>query len=65
MIQVTDVRIEPNPAAAGGELEIEITIEESSRRFPFHSRRYNSHHIAEFIQFHLLDTYKMCIRDSS
>ena len=28
-----------------------------SRCFPFHSRRYNSHHIAEFIQFHLLDTY--------
>ena len=28
-----------------------------SRRFPFHSRRYNSHHIAVFIQFHLLDTY--------
>ena len=29
LIQVTDVRIEPNPAAAGGELEIEITIEET------------------------------------
>ena len=37
MIQVTDVRIEPNPAAAGGELEIEITIEETysnAKRYP-------------------------------
>ena len=37
MIQVTDVRIEPNPAAAGGELEIEITIEEAygnAKRYP-------------------------------
>lgn len=37
MIQVTDVRIEPNPAAAGGEIEIEITIEETygnAKRYP-------------------------------
>ena len=37
MIQVTDVRIEPNPAATGGELEIEITIKETygdAKRYP-------------------------------
>lgn len=29
MIQVTDVRIEPNPAEAGGTIEIEISIKET------------------------------------
>ena len=28
LIQVIDVRIEPNPAETGGRLEIEVTIEE-------------------------------------
>lgn len=28
MIQVIDVRIEPNPAETGGTIEIEVTIEE-------------------------------------